>query len=315
MQDLPQSHGACPVLPVEEGSMNRQGRIGGSTVAAILGISPGTWSSPWSEWARIVGLRPESDDTERFAIGRDLEAGLAVAFTRKTGLHIGGEQMEIVHPRHSMFVGHIDGLAFEGPRTIADIEDAVAVVEHKTQFGRVWDEVPAPYQAQAQFYMWITGLDRCLFSVLFSGFKHEVYELKADRSDQALIAFKAWRFWRDHCVTGVPPEVDGSEATERALAEVYPKHEPGKRVAIDGLVPLLSRRTELKALESALTKLAEGCDEIDNRIKAAMGDAELATVDGEPVFSLRTQTRKEYVSPEATYRVLRPASKKDKESA
>lgn len=289
--------------------MNRRGFIGGSTVAAILGISP--YSSAWAEWASIVGLRGDSEDTERFDIARDLEVALARAFTRKTGLWTAGEQLELAHPRYPMMVGHVDGLAFDGPQegNIGNVWPlALGVVEHKTQFGPKWVEVPAYYQAQAQFYLWLTGLDRCWFSVLFSGFQHEVYELKADRADQALIAWKAWRFWQDHCVTGIAPATDGSNATLAALADVYPEHVPDKAVELDDNGAEAARQCVLTAAkirewehEHAVAKAT---------LMAILGDAEEGTVAGERVVTWRQQTRAAHHVAESTFRVLRPVQPK-----
>lgn len=290
--------------------MNRRGFIGGTTVAAILGISP--YSSPWAEWARIVGLVPDDDDSERFALGRDLEAGLALAFRRKTGLWIGGAQAEIHHPRFPMMVGHIDGLAYDGLRINADVSDAVSIVEHKTQFGPAWDEVPAHYQAQAQFYMWLTGLERCWFSVLFSGFRYEVYELKADRADQALIAWRAWRFWHDHCVTGTPPATDGSDATLRAIAAVYPDHVEGKTIELDDFAQsVLTRWLIAKQTARREDLMAKECEAA---LKTILGDAEEGTIDGERVVTWRQQTRAGHHVAESTFRVLRPVKPKENRS-
>lgn len=264
--------------------MNRAGKIGGSTVAAILGISP--YSSAWAEWVRVVGLADDDDDDERFAIGRDLESGLASAFSRKTGLMIAGEQMEVVHPRHKQFVGHIDGLVFEGPADERSIDHALGIVEHKTQFGKAWDEVPPYYQAQAQFYLWVTGLERCWFSVLFSNFRHEIYEVPADRVDQRLIAWRAWRFWRDHCVPHVPPAVDGSDATTDALRELWPRHEPGTSVDVGELRDRIAEREELKA---RLKEIEARVDTIDNEVRLALEDVEEGRIDGERAVTYKAQ--------------------------
>lgn len=288
--------------------MNRRGYIGGSTVAAILGISPGRWSSPWSQWAQIVGLRPAQEDNERFAIGRDLEAGLALAFTRTSGLHVAAAQQEIVHHRWPFFRGHIDGLAFES----AASTEPLGVVEHKTQFGAPWDDVPAHYQAQAQFYLWLTGLERCWFSVLFGGFRYEVYELKADRSDQALIAWRAWRFWRDHVLTGNPPDTDGSQATLDALAEVYPEHTPATSVELDD-----EARGALASYEEAAREIKRWAmrrDRARAHLEATLGVAEEGCVDGVRVCSWRSQHRDAYTVAESNFRVFRTHTSK-KENA
>ncbi len=50
----------------------------------------------------------------------------------------------------------------------------------------------------------------------------------------------------------------------------------------------------------------------ENRIKAALGDATFGLLPNGGLWSWKTQTRKEYVSPETTFRVLRRVTAKKK---
>ena len=109
---------------------------------------------------------------------------------------------------------------------------------------------------------------------------------------------------------------------------MWPQHHEGQAVELPGeIASLLLERVELKAVAKQ-TKTA--IDEIENRLRAAIGDAEIATVDGTPVLTLRAQERKgldtkalERDHPEvaaayqftSTYRVLRAAPKSKKAEA
>lgn len=298
--------------------MDRTGYIGGSDIAAILGIAPDTWGSPWSVWATIVGLRQPHEDTERFALGRDLEHGLSAAFNRTTGLYVVGAQTELAHPRHPMFRGHVDGFGCESARawqhaaTTHQADNVLGGVEHKTAFGPVWVEVPAHYQAQAQWYMWLTGLPVWWFSVLFSGFRYQVYELKADRADQTLIAWAAWRFWRDHVRTGIAPPVDGSDATLNALADVYPTERPGSILELDQLadMPVRLAITQWRAARRAAIAATKDANRHRAIILERLGDHEEARLDGQPVLSYRTVNRDGYTVQPTSYRQLRDLTPK-----
>lgn len=242
--------------------------LGGSDASTILGISP--WSSPYSLWAQLVGLyTPEHSPEmlERFQAGHDAEPFLAAVFERRTGLYVLGEQTALRHKRVPWLRGHADGFVGESPNTA--LTDVLGGIEFKTDSTtwQPWTDVPVHYQAQAQTYMLLSGCERWWFCVGFAGYKVETYELHADRKDQALILNAMRRFWRDHVVTGIPPEVDESDATAEALRAIY--NRPEKAVVdIDGdlIADYLAAKADVDAAE-ARKQLAA------NRITAVIGNA------------------------------------------
>lgn len=303
----------------------RRDYIGGAAVSGIMGRSP--WSSPWREWALLVGLAPETPDNDRFAIGRALEPAISTLFTRDTGLVVDGEQMELRHHDHPYLRGHIDGLVMDGHGE-ADVANALGLLEAKSAGGAPWAEVPEQYLLQGQFYLLLSGLERIWFAVLFGGFglAYRTYEVGADAAMQADIEAACVDFWRSHVVTGDPPPVDGSEATTDLIRALFPDHTPGESVEVDaGDVAELSAQREYRlSLERSAKAAKEREREVENRLRIAMGAAEVATVDGAPVLTCRTQTRTtadldalradwpdawEATKREASTRVMRPAPK------
>lgn len=242
--------------------------LGGSDAATLLGLSP--WSSPYRLWAELVGLyTPEHSPEmlERFQAGHDAEPFLAAVFERRTGLYVLGEQTALRHKRVPWLRGHADGFVGESPNTA--LTDVLGGIEFKTDSTtwQPWTDVPVHYQAQAQTYMLLSGCERWWFCVGFAGYKVETYELYADREDQALILNAMRRFWRDHVVTGIPPEVDESDATAEALRAIY--NRPEKAVVdIDGglIADYLTAKAVVDAAE-ARKQLAA------NRITAVIGNA------------------------------------------
>jgi putative phage-type endonuclease len=296
----------------------RQG-LGASDVAGILGLSP--WVSPWSLWADKLGLTPDQPDNEDLEFGRWAELMIGPWFEHRTGLHVASQQERCVHPELPWARCTLDGRVYDSPASTL----ALGGLEVKTdRKGRTWDGIPAHYQCQAQWQMFVTGMDRVWLPVLH-GRRLEVYELDRDQGDIDLIVAEAARFWHDHVVAGVAPDVDGSDATLRALAAVYPDHTPGAGVDLgDQGVALVLALDDARAARRAAEK-AENVAKA--RIAAALGDAEEGTVDGHRVVTYRTQTsrridaeRLRVAHPDlaaefektTTSRVMRPALPKEK---
>lgn len=261
----------------------RQG-LGASDVAAILGLSP--WASRWSLWADKTGLTRDQADTEDMEFGRWAELMIGPWFEHRTGLHVACQQERCEHPELSWARCTLDGRVFESPNS----DQPLGVLEIKTvRSSAPWDEIPAHYQCQAQWQMFVTGAERVWFAVLHRR-RLEVYQLERDEADIALIAAEAESFWSDHVVAGVAPDVDGSDATWRALTAVWPEHTPGVGVELgsDGAAwvqELLDARAGRRAAEKAENAAKA-------RLAAALGDAEEGVVDGRRVVTFRAQTTK-----------------------
>lgn len=290
----------------------RRGGIGGSDIAGLL--LPGRWSSPWKVWAEKVGLIEPTESTQRQRIGHRMEAVLAAEFEdARPGLTVMGEQQWCEHPDHSWARCTVDG--FVADRTCAEDEcsdrvehlgSVFATVQFKTDARYGWpDGPPANYRAQCIWEMGVTGMRHSFLAVMFGGFRFEVFDIPWDdaaEADWELMFKTAERFWHDHVLTGEAPPVDGSDATTEALGDVYPDHEPGLSVDLDGLAALIEERDDLKETTKATkARLAQ----IDNTIKARFGDAEVGTFNGVPAFTYRQQTRGAYEVAETTFRVLR----------
>jgi putative phage-type endonuclease len=300
----------------------RRGGVGGSDIAGILGLS--RWSSPWSVWADKVGLRPDTESTERQRIGVELEPVLDGLFTRRTGLHVRCQQTWCIDTDAPWRRCTVDGFAYEahdgyGPgerfEPAARFNGALGTVQHKTDYRRPWgDLIPPDIRAQCIWEMGVTRLPHCWLSVMHGGFQYEVYDIPFDAEaaeDWAYMTARADEFWQAHVLTGTAPDIDGSDATAGALRDVYPEEEPGTRAEVktDDLAywrdAATRRKTATRDEQAAVS-----------RIRAALQDAEIGTVDGRAVITLRQQTRKQtckacgHIEESEPFRVLRDAPKK-----
>lgn len=295
----------------------RQG-VGASDVAAILGLSP--WASPFSVWADKVGLLGDEEASEVMEAGQWLELAIAPWFEDRTGLHVSAKQMAVEHASNRLARCTLDGLVHEGRQDAHDpvflFDTALGGLEIKTtRPGKAWAEVPAHYQAQAQWQMYVCGLERVHFAVLAGRRLDTDLILERDQDDIDFMVEAVDRFWSTYVVTGEQPPTDGSDATARALAEMYPEQTPGKGVALDEHVGHLAAWTANKAAKRDHEK-AEKAEAA--AIKALLGDAEEGTVAGKRVVSWRQQSRTDrcpcgcgYES-KTEFRVLRDHAPKEK---
>lgn len=299
----------------------RRDGIGGSDIAAILGLSP--WASPWSVWADKAGLLPPEPDNEAMAAGRWLEAAIGPWFAHETGLVVAGEQTMVTHPAHPWARCTVDGFVGHTQRQI-DLLNAEGVIEIKvTGPGRRWDGPPPHYVAQVQWQLACTGYDRAWLTVLM-GRRLDIHEITRDDDDIAFMLARADDFWHDHVVTGTPPATDGHDATLRAIAAVHPGHVEGQAVEADDVL----RRTidYWRAAKAAEKDAAAEVALHAAAITAALGDAEELTVDGQRAVSWRAQSARRLdakaltaahpdiaagFTRETTYRVLRNHAPKE----
>lgn len=253
--------------------------LGGSDIAAACGLSP--WKTPfqlWLEKTRRVELEPDQQAAERMYWGQVLEPVLLREWdTRHPEYVLTGGAGVYTHPQHDWMLANVDGLAWHYDGRLA------GVVEAKTGGHRAvadWsgDEAPIQYICQVQWYMGLLAAPRTFVVVLLD--TNTYLERVIDRDDDLITDLHeaATQFW-GHVRRDEPPPPDGAEGTRRALSR-WPAA-PGDVIELDpSWDKHLNRRHELadhiKALEGERAA-------IDNELRAAMGTAEEARLDGEKV--------------------------------
>lgn len=248
---------------------NRRGGIGGSDVAAILGMSP--WRSPYQVWADKTGQLPVNDSGNEFTHWGDImEPILANEFAATTGKKVYRQNKTYCHPKYDFLRANID----------RDIAGEPGFLEIKTAMeykSGEWvdEEVPAPYLLQVQHYMNVLDRPYCYFAALIGG--HHFIIKKVER-DQTLIDDVQQRlvvWWQRHVIAGEPPVVDGTDSTKRTLQALYPHGESKEVVLPQSFERLLAKRSEAKE-ESNGWK--EQVSLVDNEVRAAMQDGDTANI-------------------------------------
>lgn len=240
----------------------RRRSIGGSDAAGIIGLSQ--YATPYTVWADKTGRLPAQEDNEAIRQGRDLEEYVAGRWMEATGKTVRRSNAMLYNSLYPFAHADID-------RTVvgedAGLECKTTSTMNLRQFKNV--EFPEKYYAQCVHYMAVTGAARWYLAVLVFGRGFFTFTLERDQAEIDALMGAEQNFWK-LVEQDIPPALDGLEPTENALRSIYPKSGGGD-IHLFGREDLLSRYFDLQAKKRLVL---EQISEIENTIKAEMGEAE-----------------------------------------
>lgn len=192
----------------------RRKGVGGSDVAAIMGLSP--YRGAYEAWAEKSGLIEAPDISDKPAVvwGNILEP-------------IVGEHYAENHPDREVRRLNAVCQSIERPWAQASLDYEVkdpelgwGVLEIKTAGQRSegkWDDgVPLFYQTQVVHYLSVTGRPFADVAVLIGGQDYREYRIMRDEDDIRAVESAVDEFWR-RVQTGEEPPIDGSPGEAEAL--------------------------------------------------------------------------------------------------
>jgi putative phage-type endonuclease len=175
----------------------RRTGIGGSDVAAILGLSK--WKTPLAVYQEKRGEVEPQPDNPAMRWGRYLEPVVRQAYADETGREVRVLPDMLRHPKHHFMIANIDG--FTSDQRIFEAKTA------RTADG--WgepgtDQIPQPYLLQVQHYLAVAQFAVADVAVLIGGSDFRLYEVPADTELQQMIIEAEAQFW-DCVQKGEPP--------------------------------------------------------------------------------------------------------------
>lgn len=288
---IPEMPGRCRLLLQADARIDtwlhaRTSGIGGSEVAALLGISPyatafdvfnakvadtGELRFMLNEPAGGPKLRPElMTDDPILEWGHRLEDAVAVKAADELGLvaRTGGGLWQ--HLDHPVAIVTPDRVGTR-PRSWKP----VALIECKTSSEpHDWDDgAPLHYQVQAQWQMGITGIHTCWLACFFLGHERDFrpVEVTFDPDWFAEMVDAAETFWADHVLTGEPPMHDLTHPrTAELLKEMHPRVLLPAVSLPDDAADWIRDYHRAKSVADAAAARFEECK---NWIRVQMGDA------------------------------------------
>lgn len=246
---------------------DRRGYLGATDVAAIAGVSP--YRSPIEVWAEKRGDTDGPEQTKRMRLGQLLEDAIADAYAEQTGRRL--KRVSIVrNPALPAYLaGHPDRLVV-GERGIVECKASASTRGYSD------DDVPPHVRVQATWYCGLTGRDWCDV-VLLAHMGIRIVRIEADPDLFADLVTAAATWWQRHIVEGVEPAPDGTDAYRRHLAAKFPNTADVELVATPEQALLLD---ELRAAKAACDAADEHKTAVENRIRAAMGEASVLIAPG-----------------------------------
>jgi putative phage-type endonuclease len=273
----------------------RQAGLGGSDIAAVLGISP--YKTPLDVYhSKVVPITPDDvqDMSEAAYWGTALESLVAQEYAKRTGHTIQRITAQLKHPKHNWLVANLDRVAVTpGSRARIDsngeLKGAEFVLEVKTasaykasDWGRDGEEdaIPLHYQAQGMGYLAVTGLPYCEFAALIGGQKFVIKRLERDEETIKAILEQLEAFWFDNVVARKEP----APINSTDVAKLFP-NDNGQ--AIEASTEALIAYNEAITLRQQIKDAEDDLEKRMEVLKMTMGESAVLASNGKPLMTWR----------------------------
>lgn len=189
----------------------RANGIGGSEIAAVLGLSP--YESRFSLWHRKKGLIGPVEESEEMYWGKEHEPAICRRFARDHPDLDVTPAPTYCHPDRPWQIANPDRHAGPDLLEAKTARDAEGWGEEGT------DQIPVHYRAQCLQYLDVTGRRRCWIGVLIAGSEYREYVVDYDEDEARLLREAGARFMND-LARNIRPDIDGHSATYQAIREI-----------------------------------------------------------------------------------------------
>ena len=247
----------------------RQG-IGGSDVAAIMGVSPfATLRDLYNDKCGNPDVIQTEDNWVAKEVGHRLEDLVAKIFAYKTGYKVFAVRKLFRHPFHSFMQANVDFFV-ELP------DGSIAILECKTtnyNSKEKWNDgaVPVNYEWQCRHYMAVMNLSCAYIACLYGNNENEFVYRRIDRDEVIeadMIEMEA-HFWNEYVLGRIePPYTESGDLVLESISRHYGELDP----TVDAVILPTSMAVKLEQyLDLAAQKslLSQQIKELDEQMKIA----------------------------------------------
>lgn len=288
----------------------RRTGIGGSDVAAILGLSK--FKSPLDVYKDKIGETPDGEQSQAAYWGTKLEDIVAKEFQERTGLKVQrvNKQLSREEWMHANIDRAVVNHAISGTvRIQGEAKQAEtgrllttdAILECKTASSYIADQwgpsqeeeivsgkvvsdhkIPIYYETQVQWYLGVTGASVCYVAALLGGQDFRIYLVQRDNEVITALQDQCRAFWFENVQKRIPPEPHTAEEVQKLFAkDTGEMIEATNEIATD-IGELRNLTEQVKALE-AEQKI------VKDRICAALGEKTGFLIAGEKACTFKAQ--------------------------
>jgi putative phage-type endonuclease len=278
----------------------RRHGIGASEASAVLGLNP--WKSALQLYAEKLEIaEPDAAESEAMEWGLLLEPVIAERYAGVTRRQLAPvEPMTIYRSRrHPFMTATFDRLIIGDPRGLGVLQIKTAGAFKAEDWE---DEPPVYYQVQTQQEMAIAGATWGSLAVLIGGQRFRYFDLARNDRFLSVLVEREEAFW-NRLLSQDPPEVDGSESARDILRKFYPKETPGLVVNLPGDV--IEWDAELQQIKAGLKGGESRKQELENKIRAAIGEAETGICSNGLTYTWKASERAGYTVQPTMTRTLR----------
>lgn len=249
--------------------------IGGSDIAAIIGISP--WRTPRDIYLNKKGLSEPDEETDAMYWGHTLEDIVAKEYSRRTGRKIEKCNAQFRHEEFPFILGNIDRAVRmdQHKRPVVNgklVTDRILECKTASQYSASdWGEsgtqvIPEYYKAQVQWYMGITGAQYCDVAVLIGNRDFRMYEIPRDDNVIEYLFGEGVRFWTEFVEKDIMPPAVSLDDIEK----VYHGKEKARKFATAEIVNKIEK---YKAIDNVIKTMSKEQEELKIAICEYIGDA------------------------------------------
>lgn len=190
----------------------RKKGIGGSDVAAIMGISP--FATIRDLFYNKTGVQPviqEEEESNWVAkeVGHRLEDLVAEIFSKKTGLEVFPVRIMFRHPLYPFMLADVDYFVRMPDGTFAILECKTCNYNAKNK----WDDegIPAHYVLQVRHYLSVMNMQKAFIACLYGNNENEFVYRVIDRDliEEEDIIDQETYFWQEYVLKNVVPPHNG----------------------------------------------------------------------------------------------------------
>lgn len=196
--------------------MDRTRGIGGSDIAAIMGISP--WNTAYGVYLDKIGEGKPAKGAH-LELGNKAQSPILRKYEKETESIIEREDIEIIHSTYPFLIGHVDAVTNNG-KTFVEVKTTYKGIDE-------WNyEIPQYYRTQVAFYAAIGNPDYVEMPVAYWFNQDQLNNIKyytcltywRDEAFEQGIIDLAVDFWENHVLKRRPPELRTLEDIQKRFS-------------------------------------------------------------------------------------------------